>query len=76
MRSGEAEAQEEAAPLLVGPEDPLVAPGRGDDQRTTREMARPAFAKERLIGRGDLGLIAIGAILLVAAVVGLVLLLT
>ena len=65
-------AQEEEAPLPVGPEDPLV----GDDQRTTREMARPAPGKERLVGRGDLGLIAIGAILLVAAVVGLVLLLT
>ena len=69
-------AQEEEAPLPVGPEDPLVAPARGDDQRTTREMARPAPGKERLVGRGDLGLIAIGAILLVAAVVGLVLLLT
>jgi pSer/pThr/pTyr-binding forkhead associated (FHA) protein len=59
-------------PLPVGPEDPLAYPGQPGYQRTTREIPRPVLPA----GRGDLGLIVVGAILLVAAVVGLALLLT
>jgi pSer/pThr/pTyr-binding forkhead associated (FHA) protein len=72
-RDAAAQAKE---PLPIGPEDPLIAGAPGDDQRTTREMARPELDRARALGTGDLGLIAVGAILLVAAVVGLVLLLT
>jgi pSer/pThr/pTyr-binding forkhead associated (FHA) protein len=61
-----------AAPLPIGPEDPLAYPGQPGYQRTTREIPRP----EPPAGRGDLGLIVVGAIILVAAVVGLALLLT
>jgi len=67
------EAPAEApAPLPVGPEDPLAYPGQPGYQRTTREIPRP----ELPAGRGDLGLIIVGAIILVAAVVALALLLT
>jgi pSer/pThr/pTyr-binding forkhead associated (FHA) protein len=60
------------APLPIGPVDPLAYPGQPGYQRTTREIPRP----EPPPGRGDLGLIIVGAIILVAAVVGLALLLT
>jgi pSer/pThr/pTyr-binding forkhead associated (FHA) protein len=60
------------AALPVGPEDPLAYPGQPGYQRTTREIPRP----EPPAGRGDLGLIVVGAIILVAAVVALALLLT
>jgi hypothetical protein len=63
---------EAAAPLPIGPEDPLAYPGQPGYQRTTREIPRP----ELPAGRGDVGLIIVGAIILVAAVVGLALLLT
>lgn len=59
----------EPAPLPVGPEDPLAYPGQPGYVRTTREIPRPA------LGEGsDLGLIVVGAIIVVAAVVALVLL--
>jgi len=61
-----------AAPLPIGPEDPLAYPGQPGYRRTTREMPRPELPP----GRGDLGLIVVGAIILVAAVIGLALLLT
>jgi len=61
-----------AAPLPIGPEDPLVDLDQPGQQRTTREIPRPALPA----GRGDLGLIVVGAIILVAAVIGLALLLT
>ncbi|MCK9462549.1 MAG: FHA domain-containing protein [Proteobacteria bacterium] len=69
-----AEAPEASAkePLPIGPEDPLSYPGQPGYQRTTREIPRP----DPPPGRGDLGLIVVGAILLVAAVVALALLLT
>jgi pSer/pThr/pTyr-binding forkhead associated (FHA) protein len=56
-----------SAPLPVGPEDPLSYPGQPGYARTTRELPRPA-AEER----SDLGLIVVGAIIVVAAVAGLV----
>ncbi len=57
--------------LPVGPEDPLSYPGQPGYRRTTREMIQPPVEPG-----SDLGLIIIGAIIVVAAVVGLVVLFT
>jgi len=66
--------QPEAAPspeVSVGPGDPLSYPGQPGYLRTTREIPRPE------IGPGsDVGLILVGAIIVAAAVLGLVLLFT
>jgi pSer/pThr/pTyr-binding forkhead associated (FHA) protein len=64
-------ADEEAAPLPVGPEDPLAYPGQPGYVRTTKEIPRPAATEG-----SDLGLIVVGAIIVVAAVVALILLFT
>jgi len=69
---GRADPEPAPAPLPVGPEDPLAGPGQPGHQRTTREIPRPPPPT----GRADLGLIVVGAIILVAAVVALALLLT
>jgi pSer/pThr/pTyr-binding forkhead associated (FHA) protein len=70
----EAPAPTEALPppaVDVGPEDPLSYPGQPGYQRTTLQIPRPE------IGPGsDIGLILVGAIIVVAAVLGLVLLFT
>lgn len=58
--------------LPTGPADPLVPAAAEEPRRITHEMPRPAPRP----GAGDVGLIAVGAILLVAAVVALALLLT
>jgi pSer/pThr/pTyr-binding forkhead associated (FHA) protein len=59
------------APVPVGPADPLAYPGQPGYQRTTREIPRPD------LGPGsDLGLILVGAIIVVAAVLALALLFT
>lgn len=57
--------------LPVGPEDPLSYPGQPGYMRTTREMIQPPVEPG-----SDLGLIIIGAIIVVAAVAGLVFLFT
>jgi pSer/pThr/pTyr-binding forkhead associated (FHA) protein len=59
------------AELPVGPDDPLAYPGQPGYQRTTREIPRPAAEPG-----SDMGLILVGAIIVVAAVLGLVLLFT
>jgi pSer/pThr/pTyr-binding forkhead associated (FHA) protein len=69
----EGEPTEEEPPppaeVGVGPADPLAYPGQPGYQRTTREIPRPD------LGQGsDMGLILVGAIIVVAAVLGLVLL--
>ena len=63
--------QDPTLPLPVGPEDPLSYPGQPGYMRTTREMPRPPVEPG-----SDLGLIIIGAIIVVAAVAGLVFLFT
>lgn len=63
------EAREEELP--VGPPDPMAYPGQPGYVRTEREIRRPD-----LEAGSDFGLIVVGAIIVVAAVVGLVLLLT
>jgi pSer/pThr/pTyr-binding forkhead associated (FHA) protein len=55
----------------VGPADPLAHPGQPGYVPTEREIPRP-----ELRGGSDVGLILVGAIIVVAAVVGLVLLFT
>ncbi|MFO8073491.1 MAG: FHA domain-containing protein [Polyangia bacterium] len=62
------EAREEELP--VGPPDPMAYPGQAGYVRTEREIRRP-----ELEDGSDFGLIVVGAIIVVAAVVGLVLLL-
>ena len=57
--------------IPVGPEDPLSYPGQPGYLRTTRQMPRPPVEPG-----SDLGLIIIGAIIVVAAVAGLVFLFT
>ncbi len=57
--------------IPVGPEDPLSYPGQPGYLRTTHEMPRPPIEPG-----SDLGLIIIGAIIVVAAVAGLVFLFT
>lgn len=63
----EAAPREEAPPL--GPEDPLSYPDQPGYLRTTREIPRPKQDQG-----SDMGLILVGAIIVVAAVLGLVLL--
>jgi pSer/pThr/pTyr-binding forkhead associated (FHA) protein len=58
-------------PPPVGPADPLAYPGQPGYVPTEREIPRP-----ELSGGSDVGLIVVGAIIVVAAVIGLVLLFT
>lgn len=71
-REARAAKAEAGVPLPIGPADPLVAEAEPEPRRITHEMPRPA----QKTGAADLGLIAVGGILLVAAVVALALLLT
>jgi pSer/pThr/pTyr-binding forkhead associated (FHA) protein len=67
----EEETEEEPAeePPPIGPADPLAHPGQPGYVPTEREIPRPEHG-----GGSDIGLILVGAIIVVAAVVGLVLL--
>lgn len=70
--AGEQQAEPETPPAPpVGPADPLAHPGQPGYVPTEREIPRP-----ELRGGSDVGLILVGAIIVVAAVVGLVLLFT
>jgi pSer/pThr/pTyr-binding forkhead associated (FHA) protein len=65
------EPEDEPEPPPIGPADPLAHPGQPGYVPTEREIPRPAIK-----GGSDIGLILVGAIIVVAAVVGLVLLFT
>jgi len=64
-------APPEPEPPPIGPADPLAYPGQPGYVPTEREIPRPEIR-----GGSDIGLILVGAIIVVAAVVGLVLLFT
>jgi pSer/pThr/pTyr-binding forkhead associated (FHA) protein len=65
------EPADEPEPPPIGPADPLAYPGQPGYVPTEREIPRP-----RIERGSDIGLILIGAIIVVAAVVGLILLFT